>query len=257
MKTYPKPLELLQYMWQIRNSMKKLLLTFIFILSVNIGYSQLFTKKKVLNNENFDKPTISWGYFLGLNNYDFNFDYKVDLEDIQTEKTFGFNVGLIGSLRINDYLDIRFEPGLVMSKRSLIYDPANFNETEFNQTQHQRDIKSTYIHFPLLVKISTKRVNNIKPYITGGVSTAINLSSREKSLDDNLLGQFRTKKNVFFYELGFGIDFYLEWFKFSPSIRGIFAISDELVPDQDPLSSWTSNIEFMKTSGIVINFTFQ
>ena len=237
--------------------MKKVLFILIFLFSVNIGYSQLFTKKKVLNNENFDKPSISWGYFLGLNNYDFNFDYKNDLEDIQTEKSFGFNVGLIGNVRINDYLDFRFEPGLVMSKRSLIYDPTNFNETEFNPIQHQRDIKSTYIHFPILLKISTKRVNNIKPYITGGFSAAINLSSKEKSLDDNNLGQFRMKKNTFFYELGFGIDFYLEWFKFSPSIRGIFAISDELVPDEDPLSPWTSNIEFMKTSGIVLNFTFQ
>jgi len=237
--------------------MKKVLFILIFLFSVNIGYSQLFTKKKVLNNENFDKPSISWGYFLGLNNYDFNFDYKNNLEDIQTEKSFGFNVGLIGNVRINDYLDFRFEPGLVMSKRSLIYDTTNFNETEFNPIQHQRDIKSTYIHFPLLLKISTKRVNNIKPYITGGFSAAINLSSKEKSLDDNNLGQFRMKKNTFFYELGFGIDFYLEWFKFSPSIRGIFAISDELVPDEDPLSPWTSNIEFMKTSGIVLNFTFQ
>ena len=237
--------------------MKKVLFILIFLFSANIGYSQLFTKKKVLNNENFDKPSISWGYFLGLNNYDFNFDYKNNLEDIQTEKSFGFNVGLIGNVRINDYLDFRFEPGLVMSKRSLIYDPTNFNETEFNPIQHQRDIKSTYIHFPLLLKISTKRVNNIKPYITGGFSAAINLSSKEKSLDDNNLGQFRMKKNTFFYELGFGIDFYLEWFKFSPSIRGIFAISDELVPDEDPLSPWTSNIEFMKTSGIVLNFTFQ
>ena len=237
--------------------MKKVLFILIFLFSINIGYSQLFTKKKVLNNENFDKPSISWGYFLGLNNYDFNFDYKNDLEDIQTEKSFGFNVGLIGNVRINDYLDFRFEPGLVMSKRSLIYDPTNFNETEFNPIQHQRDIKSTYIHFPLLLKISTKRVNNIKPYITGGFSAAINLSSKEKSLDDNNLGQFRMKKNTFFYELGFGIDFYLEWFKFSPSIRGVFAISDELVPDEDPLSPWTSNIEFMKTSGIVLNFTFQ
>ena len=237
--------------------MKKVLFILIFLFSVNIGYSQLFTKKKVINNENFDKPSISWGYFLGLNNYDFNFDYKNNLEDIQTEKSFGFNVGLIGNVRINDFLDFRFEPGLVMSKRSLIYDPTNFNETEFNPIQHQRDIKSTYIHFPLLLKISTKRVNNIKPYITGGFSAAINLSSKEKSLDDNNLGQFRMKKNTFFYELGFGIDFYLEWFKFSPSIRGIFAISDELVPDEDPLSPWTSNIEFMKTSGIVLNFTFQ
>ena len=161
--------------------MKKVLFILIFLFSVNIGYSQLFTKKKVLNNENFDKPSISWGYFLGLNNYDFNFDYKNNLEDIQTEKSFGFNVGLIGNVRINDYLDFRFEPGLVMSKRSLIYDPTNFNETEFNPIQHQRDIKSTYIHFPLLLKISTKRVNNIKPYITGGFSAAINLSSKEKA----------------------------------------------------------------------------
>ena len=120
-----------------------------------------------------------------------------------------------------------------------------------------REIKSTYIHFPILLKISSKRVNNFKPYLLGGVSTAINLSSKEKSVNDNSLGEFRTKKNVFFYELGFGIDLYLEWFKFSPSIRGIFAISDEHVDDNDPLSPWTSNIEFMKTSGILINFTFQ
>ena len=237
--------------------MNKLLLTLIFILSVNIGHSQLFTKKKVLNNENFDKPSISWGYYLGLNKYDFNFDYQIDLTDIQTEKNFGFNVGLIGNLRINDYLDIRFEPGLIMSKRTLIYDPLNFNEIEFNEIQHQRNLKSTYVYFPALVKISTKRLNNFKPYITAGISTAINLSSKEKSVDDNSLGEFRMKKNIFFYELGFGIDFYLEWFKFSPSIRGIFAITDELVPDEDPMSPWTSNIKFMKTSGIVLNFTFQ
>ena len=66
-----------------------------------------------------------------------------------------------------------------------------------------------------------------------------------------------TRKNVYFYELGFGIDFYLEWFNFSPSIRGVFAINDELVRDDDPSSPWTGNINFMKTSGILINFTFQ
>ena len=65
------------------------------------------------------------------------------------------------------------------------------------------------------------------------------------------------KENVFFYELGFGIDIYLEWFKFSPSVRGVFALSDEHVADNDINSPWTNNIKFMKTSGILINFTFQ
>ena len=235
---------------------KILLILSLFVVTENC-YAQLFTKKKVLNNENFDKPSLSWGYFLGVNNYDYNFDYVSDTFDIQTEKSFGFNVGLIGNFRISDFFDIRFEPGLVMSNRNLIYDPLSFNQTEFQENIHKREIKSTYIHLPVLLKISTKRVNNIKPYILAGVSTALNLSSKEKSVNDNSLGEFRTKRNVFFYELGFGIDLYLEWFKFSPSIRGVFAMSDEHVPDNDIISPWTNNIKFMKTSGILINFTFQ
>ena len=228
----------------------------IFLLSAE-GHAQLFTKKKVINNENFDKPQLSWGYFLGINNYDYNFDYISNTYDIQTEKTFGFNVGLIGNIRISDFFDIRFEPGLVMSNRNLIFNPVQFGDIDFNQNLHFREIKSTYVHFPMLLKISSKRVNNFKPFLLAGVSTAINLSSKENNVDDNILGQFRTKKNVFFYELGFGIDLYLEWFKFSPSIRGVFALSDEHIDDNDPLSPWTSNIDFMKTSGILINFTFQ
>lgn len=230
--------------------------TLIFFLSAQ-GHAQLFTKKKVINNENFDKPKLSWGYFLGLNNYDYNFDYNYNTYDIQTKKSFGFNVGLIGNLRISDLFDLRFEPGLVMSNRNLVFNPAQFGDTDFNQNLHLREIKSTYIHFPILLKISSTRVNNFKPFLLAGISTALNLSSKENNVDDNSLGQFRTKKNIFFYEVGFGIDLYFEWFKFSPSVRGVFAISDEHVDDNDPLSPWTSNIDFMKTSGILINFTFQ
>ena len=237
--------------------MKKAVLILIYILSINIASSQLFTKEKLSNNENFDKAKISWGYYLGINSYDFNFDYQQNLSDVQVEKTTGFNVGLIANLRINDFFDLRFEPGLIMSNRNLSYNPNDFGDSEFLENIHLREVKSTYIHFPLLLKISTKRLNNFKPFITTGISTAINLSSNEKNLADNSSGQFRTKKNMFFYELGFGIDLYLEWFKFTPSIRGVFAISDELIRDDDPLSPWTGNINFMKTSGVLINFTFQ
>ena len=55
----------------------------------------------------------------------------------------------------------------------------------------------------------------------------------------------------------FGIDLYLPYFKFSPSIRGVFALSDELVRDEDPNSLYTSNIEVMQSRGIFLNFTFQ
>ncbi|MCB0436700.1 MAG: PorT family protein, partial [Mangrovimonas sp.] len=177
--------------------------------------------------------------------------------DILVTKSTGFNVGLIGNMRINDYLDLRLEPGLYITNRELTYHPSYFNGMEFNDSDLTREVKSTYVHFPLLVKFSAKRLNNFKPFLLGGVSTAINLSSNEKNPEDNSNGQFRTKKNVFFYEIGFGIDFYLYYFKFTPSIRGVFGLNDELVRDVDPNSPWTSNIESMKTRGVFINFTFQ
>ncbi|PCJ97464.1 MAG: PorT protein [Flavobacteriaceae bacterium] len=210
-----------------------------------------FNEKPILNLENEDVPFLNFGYFLGLNQYDFQFEYKADLPEILVEKTFGFNVGLIGEMRINEFLDFRFEPGLHYTQRTVGF--PGF--TEANDAI--REVKSTYINFPLLLKVSTKRLGNWKPYLIGGASISMNIGSNQDSLDDNSSGTFRMKKITYYYEMGFGIDFYLEYFKFSPSIRGVFALSDELIRDEDPNSPWTGNIDAMRTRGLFINFTFE
>lgn len=237
--------------------MKRVFIIIALLIVTQTVNAQLFSREKIKNNENFDKARLSWGFFLGLNSYDYQFNYEEDLKDILVETNVGFSVGLVSNLRINDYLDLRFEPGLFITQRNLMYDPSYFNGVEFNNSDLLREVKSTYVHFPLLLKVSTKRLNNFKPFILAGISTSLNLSSNEENPDDNSAGQFRTTKNVLFYELGFGIDFYNQWFKFSPSIRGVFAMNDELVRDVDPNSPWTSNITTMKTRGIFLNFTFQ
>ncbi len=210
-----------------------------------------FNEKPIINLENEDKAFLNWGYFLGFNSFDFKFSYENDLPDILVDRSIGFNVGLIGEMRINKFLDLRLEPGLFYSKRILQFQGF---DTENDGT---REINSTYINFALLLKVSTLRIGNWKPFITGGFSTSLNLGSNEDSLDDNSSGTFRMKNNVFNYELGFGIDFYTEYFKFTPSVRGIFAITDELVPDNDPNSPWTGNIDGLFTRGIFVNFTFE
>jgi hypothetical protein len=236
----------------------KILISFLFLsISIFESEAQLFTKERLLNNENFDKAPLSYGYYLGFNSYDFNIDYKSNVKDIQVLKAVGFNVGLIGNVRINDYFDVRLEPGLVMSNRILSYSITYFDGLTYEEKDLEREIRSTYIHIPLLVKISTKRINNIKPFIVGGISTALNLSSNQDNPDDNSNGNFRMIKNNLFYELGIGIDFYLTWFKFTPSLRGVFSLKDEHVPDFDANSPWTSNIDQMQTRGLFINFTFQ
>lgn len=231
--------------------MKKwILIMFLLLCTMQYGHAQ-FNERPVMNKENEDKKFLNYGYFLGFNQHDFKFDYANNGRDVLVSKTIGFNVGLIGELRLNQFLDIRIEPGLHFAPRTLGF--PGFD----NQRDALREVKSTYISFPLLLKASTKRIGNWKPFVIGGGSMALNLGSNEASLDDNFAGTFRMTKWVYNYELGFGIDFYLEYFKFSPSIRGVFALTDELIRDNDPNSPWTGNIDAMQTRGIYINFTFE
>lgn len=236
--------------------MKKVFLVLsILFLANSVNAQGFFSRERLANLETFDKKRLSWGYYLGFNSYDYKFEYEEqftdELTDIQIATSIGFNVGLVGDLRLNDYMNLRLEPGLYFTQRDLTF-PGLEEKKDFF-----RDVKSTYIHVPLLLKVSTKRLNNIKPFLIGGVSTSFNLSSNEDNPEDNLQGKFRSKKNTFYYELGFGMDFYLYYFKFTPSIRGVFALNDELVQDKDPSSPWTGNIESMKSRGVFINFTFQ
>ena len=175
--------------------------------------------------------------------------------DILADRTIGFNVGLVGDLRLQEYINLRFEPGLYYTKRDMYY-PSSYFPTTPTASDRLREVNSTYIHFPLLVKFSSLRTGNVRPYLLGGGSLTLNLSSNSKSLDDNAEGRFRMKSWTPNYELGFGIDIFSEYFIFSPSIRGVFGINDELIRDKDPNSQWTSNIDAMRTRGVFLNFSF-
>lgn len=229
--------------------MKKLILVFLFSTTAFAQFG-IFGKDPLINKENFDKQRVHWGYYLGFNSLDFKFDYLSVSKDIEVQSTAGFNVGLIGNLRLTDYIDFRFEPGLFITQRNLTYPEIE------DSVDRLREVKSTYITFPFLLKLSSKRTGNIKPYLIGGLSTALNLGSNQDSPNDNSDRTFRMTKWTSFYEVGFGIDVYFEYFKFSPSIRGVFSTKDELIRDNDPNSPWTSNIGSMQTRGIFLNFAF-
>jgi hypothetical protein len=235
--------------------MKKICFLLVFTISCTTskaqGFLNLFSKDRVINLENFDKKTWSWGYFLGMNSYDFRFDYEQEFGDILVQRNLGFNIGLIGNLRLTDYIDLRLEPGVIFTTRILEF--PQFEETR----ERVREVESNYVHVPLLVKFSTKRINNFKPFVVAGASIAHNLSSNQDNPSDNTAGQFRSKDWTTYVEVGFGIDFYTEYFKFSPSIRGVFGQSDELVPDNNPSSPWTKDLSKMTTRGVFINLTFQ
>ena len=141
----------------------------LFLMFFIAGFCQK-NNTKIENLQNFDKQKLHFGYFIGFNQYNYKLDYKINPNYATwIEESIGINIGLIGDLRINEYINLRFEPGLHTNKLNL-----RFNErSKFTQNSDTiRSVKSSYIHIPLLIKLSTKRLDNFRPYLIGGVSTS-------------------------------------------------------------------------------------
>jgi hypothetical protein len=232
--------------------MNKKVLLFGFFLMISVGF--FAQREPVENLPTFDEKRLHYGFYLGINQNDFKLNLRnstIANADINVVPSPGFNVGLITDFRLHKNLSLRFEPGLMTNSKKVY-----FNHLETAQDS-VREIGSTYLHVPLLLKFSADRYKNIRPYLLGGVSYNFNFSSNEANQDDNSSGQFRMKSSDFMYEVGLGIDIYLNFFKFSPSIRGVFAITNEIKYDDDPNSQWTSPINFMGTRGVFLTFAFE
>ncbi|MCF6168704.1 porin family protein [Lutibacter sp.] len=216
-----------------------------------IGNTSAQKRDIVEYKQNWDKQKVFWGYFLGLNKKDFKITYKTDGAFIEVSPSVGFEVGLIGDLRLHKNISLRLEPGLSSNTKTLA-----FTHILGGAKDSIREVNGTYLRIPLLLKLNTNRLNNMRPYVVAGVSYDYNFSSNQNNANDNLDGEFRAKKNNFTYEIGVGVDLYLPYFIFSPSIRGVFAINNELVRDVDPNSQWTGPIDYFGTRGVFIKFAF-
>lgn len=233
---------------------KRFLIFGFFIFTFTAFFAQ---RERVEYLPSFDKRKIHYGFYLGINQNDFKLNLResnIPNANITVTPTLGFNVGLIADLRLHKNLNLRLEPGLTSNSKSILF---NHLKTSASPKDSIREVGSTYLHIPLLFKFSTDRYKNVRPYLLAGISYDYNFSSNQDNQDDNSAGQFRMKTHNFMYEVGLGIDIYLYFFKFSPSIRGIFAINNEIKYDDDSNSPWTAPVNYMGTRGVFLSFAFE
>ncbi len=262
--------------------MKRRFVLFSLIISLTIPC--IFAQKERIEYlPNFDKRPLHFGYYLGINNNSFEVNYFAQNDPdspvnptseqdlfVSVDASLGFNIGFVIDYRLHNNINLRFEPGLMSNAKTITFVDPNLNAAPngipiygSSTTNTVREVAGTYLHLPLLLKLSTNRLNNIRPYIIGGVSYDYNFSSNEKNGKDNFEEEFRMTAHNFMYEVGVGVDFYMYFFKFTPSIRGIFAMNNELVNDTQPAdfpqysSPWTGPIDFLGTRGIFLNLTFE
>ena len=231
--------------------MKKVLSILIFVLVAQNSWAQRHTVP--LNLPNYDRKPVHFGFLLGINSMDF----KITPQAIQADTLFilksqdqkGFNLGIVSNFRLGRNTDLRFLPTLSFAERDINYTIEIDGELE----EIKKDIESTFIEFPVNFKFKSNRYNNGRAYVLTGLKYNIDLAS-QKDIDDEGQELIKLKKSDLMYEVGFGIDFYLEYFKFSPELKATFGLVDMLVNDE---SIYSSSIKKMLTRGFTVTLTFE
>ena len=196
----------------------------------------------------YDNQILHFGFLLGLNSCDFVLKTDPDILSldtvlsVETRAQSGFSLGIVSDLRMNSHWNLRFLPTLSFGERNIKY-RINF-QTKNEIREVKKKVESTFLMFPFNFKYRSARVNNYRVYLVGGPNFAFDLASQEDT--DQLLkpdeALVKIRKADVMMEVGIGIDFYLEFFKFTPELKVGYGIPNLLVKDNEVYSQAISSL---------------
>lgn len=207
-----------------------------------------------INLPNYDKKWLHYGFVIGTHfssmglQYNENFtDRRMDtLHSIMPKNTFGFSLGLIVNLRLNQFFDLRLLPEVSFYEHHITY---NY----INESQHNELIESTFVEFPLLVKYKSERRKNTRMYLVGGIEPGIEATgSKDPQLMEDKLIIEDANMSI---SVGVGLDIYYPLFKFSPEIRYSHGITNLLSPVND--NHLSEGINRLTTNTVTLYFLFE
>ncbi|HTB07147.1 MAG TPA: outer membrane beta-barrel protein [Bacteroidia bacterium] len=232
---------------------RRLFIAALFILRIGQANAQ------EMNLQAYDHTYMHFGFIIAYNSTNFfvqpisdlSAHFKDTLKSISSEPQGGFNLGIVTELKIGPYLKLRFVPDLAFSTRILTYNFAGVDT--FTAT---KKVQSTFLDFPVDVKLISKRLTNCQAYVLGGLKYITDLAS-QKGVDQSLAGAnatVRIIRNDYAYEAGAGMQFFLPYFKFGIEFKVSMGVRDLLIRDT---SVYTESLETLRSKVFLVTFTFE
>ncbi len=190
--------------------------------------------RKVQNRPYIDLRKFHFGIHIGMHFQDMELMNAgpimvVDENGVATESFIsadqsrwdpGFNVGVVGELRLNEFFQLRIAPAIYFGSRHVVF-LNHTASTEDNVVEEHQDLKSAYIMATVDLIFAAPRVNNHRLYVMAGVSPALNLISKASDY-------LRLKRGQVFLEFGLGFDRYLPYFKCRPELKFMYGLGNNL-----------------------------
>lgn len=214
------------------------------------------------NLSRFDDRWLHFGFYLGVNTMDYRFSHYTNVYEnavladpvlaANAEKYYqgvhsyraevyplqaGFNVGGVVNLRVNNVVDFRCTPGMMLGSRQLkftenidqfIDDPMVGGLLYDSNPESYKTTHSAYIDVPIGFRYKGFRSGNLRPYLYGGAAYRRDLESKRN--DESAL---RVKRNEYFAEIAFGLDSYFPFFRLTTEFKFSYGINNIIRHDAD------------------------
>lgn len=239
-----------RYNLKLSKSVRKVFL--VIVCTAMTAFAAVAQTERVKNQPYADMKLYHLGFHIGLHTQDLMLTNTGITSNGQTlfaeipSYNPGFCVGVIGDMYLNPHFNLRFTPTLYFGDKSFVFRTRETGE------EFKTNVRSNYMAFPLELKYSALRLNNYRPYLTGGVYGALDLG-RKKGNPVLLKGR------DFGLTLGIGCDLYLPYFKLSPELKFYFGLSNLLETDRSDLPDQNMKIytdALSKATGRMIILTF-
>lgn len=214
---------------------------------------ELRAQRFILNLPDHDQKKYYFGLTFGLNFATYQASYTSSFVNTDTFMRIlpswspGFNLGLMGNIKLTKFIDLRLVPSLSFSEKRL-----DFNKIGYD-TIVTKSIESIYVHIPLQLKFKSERIRNFRFYVLLGAKYDYDMAANARSKRND--EYIKVKPNDLGYEFGMGFEFYNPNFIFAPEIKLSQGLMNQIYKDKNiPL---TNAIDQLNTRSIVISIHLQ
>ena len=204
---------------------------------------------------------VNFGFYLGFNRTNFLVttvhDYQAvagdSLKSILSSPQTGFNLGIVSELRLQEYMTLRFLPDIAFGERDLEYHFASSRDT-FDIV---KKVESTFIDFPLDLKVRSKRLGDFAAYMVGGGKYTLDLASQKDVNNGTVTSAqqvVKLGKSDFAYEVGAGTDFFLPYFKFGIELKLSMGLKNLLIKDN---TIYAQSLDRLNSKVFLVSLTFE
>ena len=205
-----------------------LVLTLLLVVGLCTCARAQFTGGKNYNFYDFQNKPYYFGITLGFNSSRYTpyrseeFLYTDSIRTVKSLNGPGFNLNLIGNLKLGKYFDFRFTPGFSFAERNL-----NYARGVGSNSENQEKVESVFIEMPFYFRYKSAPYRDKRLFLIAGMKYSFDVASESRTRQAEEL--VRISPHDYSIEYGAGIQIFFPYFILSPEFKISHGIGNTLL----------------------------